>query len=90
VALAVASASDDREAPTPLELVQLYLLDVAKGSGLADALLGTAIGDAPAFLWTLSGNERAIAFYRRHGFELDGGVRHEVPGASEVRLVRGL
>ncbi|MGB3956123.1 MAG: GNAT family N-acetyltransferase [Brooklawnia sp.] len=97
VATAYADASDDPEAPTALELRILFALDEAKGSGLADALLHAAIGDSPAFLWTLSGNDRAIGFYRKHGFRLDGASRTSfhltagrdgVAAPTEVRLVR--
>lgn len=35
----------------PLELVGLYVLASEYGRGTADALLRTAIGDAPCFLW---------------------------------------
>jgi ribosomal protein S18 acetylase RimI-like enzyme len=45
---------------------------VAQGSGVADALLTMAIGDASAYLWVLSGTTRAQAFYRRHGLTFDG------------------
>ena len=38
------------------------------------------------YLWTLERNERAIAFYKRHGFELTG-ERMEEPGTEEY-LVR--
>lgn len=97
VATAYADASDDPDAPTTLELKILFALDEAKGSGLADALLQAAIGDSPAFLWTLSGNERAIGFYRKHGFALDGASRTSyhltagrdgIAAPTEVRLVR--
>lgn len=97
VATAYADTSDDPDAPTPLELKTLFALEQAKGSGLADALLLTAIGNSPAFLWTLVGNDRAIGFYRRHGFTLDGVSRvaeHLTTGRegvrppTEVRLVR--
>lgn len=97
VAMAYANASTDPDVPTPLELKMLFALEEAHGSGLADALLRAAIGDAPAFLWTLLGNNRAIGFYRRHGFALDGTTRvadHLVArgrGAqppTEVRLAR--
>lgn len=72
VGVASACPARDAEPPEALELAMLYVLDEVKGSGLADALLQTAIGDAPAYLWTLLGYERAIGFYRRHGFALDG------------------
>jgi GNAT superfamily N-acetyltransferase len=72
VGVAHAGIGRDEDAPTPLELAMIYLRTVAQGSGVADALLEMAIGDAPAYLWVLSGNTRAQAFYRRHGFTFDG------------------
>ena len=57
----------------------------------------TAIGNSPAFLWTLPANDRAIGFYRRHGFAMDGTSRisdHLTAGRdgvqppTEIRLVR--
>lgn len=75
VGIAHACPARDAEAPTALELAMLYVLDEAKGTGLADALLNTALGDAPAYLWTLAGYDRSIAFYHRHGFRLDGITR---------------
>ena len=75
----------------------LFALDEAKGSGLTDELLLTAIGNSPAFLWTLPANDRAIGFYRRHGFAMDGTSRisdHLTAGRdgvqppTEIRLVR--
>lgn len=44
----------------------------AHGSGLGQALLDTAIGTEPAYLWIMAGNPRAEAFYRRNGFVPDG------------------
>lgn len=96
VGVANACPARDEDAPTALELAMLYVLDEAKGSGLADALLQTAIGDAPAYLWTFAGNERAFSFYRRHGFVLDGATKlagnlttsPSAPVPTELRLVR--
>ncbi|MGA4507607.1 N-acetyltransferase family protein [Propionibacteriaceae bacterium G1746] len=91
VGLAHSRVSDDTDAPTPLELHLLYLLDVAKGSGIADRLVEMAIGDAPAHLWVLEGNERAIAFYERHGFVADGGRRQlpdDLGARVNIRMVR--
>ncbi|MGI5950480.1 MAG: GNAT family N-acetyltransferase [Brooklawnia sp.] len=96
VGIANACPARDADAPVPLELTMLYVLDEVKGSGLADALLHTAIGDAPAYLWTLSGYERAIGFYRRHGFSLDGASRaaeylvnpETVRPPTQLRMVR--
>ncbi|MGA4668292.1 GNAT family N-acetyltransferase [Propionibacteriaceae bacterium Y1923] len=92
VGLAHSRVSDDADAPTPLELHLFYLLDVAKGSGIADRLLERAIGDAPAHLWVLEGNQRAIGFYERHGFAADGGRRRlpdDLGARSNIRMVRG-
>jgi len=82
VGVAHACPARDDDAPQPLELAMIYLLDVAKGSGIADRLLETAIGDAPAYLWVLAGNERAQAFYRRHGFAPDGTTK--VVGSARI------
>jgi GNAT superfamily N-acetyltransferase len=72
VGVAQAGFGRDDDSPTPLELYVMYLRTQAQGSGVADALLRTAIGDSPAYLGVLSGNDRAHAFYRRHGFAPDG------------------
>lgn len=91
VGLAHAQVSDDPAAPTPLELSMIYLLDRAKGSGIADRLMEMTIGDAPAFLWVLEGNDRAIAFYERHGFRADGTTQELtglLAGHRERRMVR--
>ncbi len=88
VGVAYACVGRDPDAPTPLELEVIYLREAAQGSGVADALLRTAIGDAPAHLWVLSANQRAHSFYRRHGFSPDGAVRL-VPGVGmKERWVR--
>lgn len=93
VGVANARAADDPQAPTTLELQMMYLLDVAKGSGIADRLLEMTIGDAPAHLWVVDGNDRAIAFYRRHGFEPVGGPEPAgmgLPeGVTKQLMVRG-
>lgn len=89
VGVAQAGLGRDDDAPTPLELVTIYLRTIAQGTGVADALLQMAIGDAPAYLWVLSGNLRAQAFYRRHGFAPDGStVLIEGLGITEERWVR--
>ncbi|MGO4955698.1 N-acetyltransferase family protein [Luteococcus sp. Sow4_B9] len=87
----VANACPRREpdAPAILELAQIYLTDEVKGTGAADRLLEMTVGDMDCYLWVLEGNERAIAFYRRNGFELDGARRtNEELGAAELRMVR--
>lgn len=79
------------EKPRDLELYMLYQLASEHGSGSGQALLDAALGDAPAFLWVAELNPRAIAFYRRNGFEPDGAreVAPQWEGMAEIRMVRG-
>lgn len=88
VGFARAGHARDDDAPGPLELWQFYLLTVAHGSGIADHLITMALGDAPAYLWVFQTNARAMAFYRRHGFELDGVERDFGGEVPDVRMVR--
>ncbi|MGW0228413.1 N-acetyltransferase family protein [Actinopolymorpha singaporensis] len=84
----VGPARDDNP-PAPRELQAINVLAAHHGTGLADLLLATALGDSPAYLWVLEGNERAIAFYRRHGFTTDGATTtHESTGKPLHRMVR--
>lgn len=71
----------------PLELVGLYVVDGAYGSGVADDLLTCAVGQAPCFLWTAARNERAVSFYRRHGFAADGEAR-QVQQWDDLEVIR--
>ena len=77
--------SDDRPGPS-LELMSLYVGADARGSGMGTELLRFALGDRSAVLWVFADNIRAIGFYRRHGFELDG---NELPdNDTGLRIVR--
>ena len=58
--------------PGELELLSIYVLAKAYGSGAGQALLDAAIGDRSACLWVAAENPRAISFYRRNGFEAVG------------------
>lgn len=73
-----------------LQLFSIYLLAQHHGTGLGQRLLDAVIGDEPAQLWVAKENPRAIAFYRRNGFELDGVeyVDPDFSGLVEVRMVR--
>lgn len=88
--IAHAGPAREDDAPQPLELTTMYLLEEAKGTGVGTALLNMAIGDAPAYLWVLEGNDRAISFYEKEGFTLDGETRspESMKGARELRMVR--
>jgi len=90
VGFASPGAARDEDAPTPLELSAIYARQAWWGTGLAGRLLDVAIGKEPASLWVFEGNERALAFYAKHGFAPDGGrLYDEAFGLFEIRLVRG-
>lgn len=66
----------------------LYVLASHHGTGTGGALLDAVVRhDLPAALWVAAANPRARAFYRKHGFTEDGGVK-EADGVAEVHMVR--
>ena len=72
------------------EVRRLYVEPVLQGQGIGAALLDYAIRELHVTrLWALEKNERAIAFYQRHGFRVTEERRLE-EGTEEylVRLVR--
>jgi ribosomal protein S18 acetylase RimI-like enzyme len=74
------SSGRGRDGDGDLEVMALYVRRSRYDTGLGHRLLVTAIGDAPAYLWVLDGNTRAIRFYERHGFVFDGKVEEEREG----------
>ncbi|CAH0204471.1 GNAT family N-acetyltransferase [Microbacterium sp. Bi121] len=73
----------DEDAPGTGELWGIYALPDSWSSGVGHALI-TAVereladaGHAVAYLWVLEGNERAGAFYERHGWAADGAAKVE-------------
>jgi GNAT superfamily N-acetyltransferase len=91
VAWITTSVRDPERHPRDRELNGIYALAGVHGSGVGQALLDTALGDAPAFLWTAAHNPRAHAFYLRNGFVADGSRDvHPLLGTPVdiVRLVR--
>lgn len=84
--------------PDDVELKRIYLLHRLQGTGVGARLMGTAIeqarlmGARRLLLGVHGGNERAIAFYARHGFER-AGVRTFQVGSSaydDLVLARAL
>lgn len=72
-----------------LELKSLYVEAAHRGSGLAAALAGRALGSSPAQLWVFEDNPRAHAFYRKLGFRPDGSRQVDPDtGLPMARLVR--
>jgi ribosomal protein S18 acetylase RimI-like enzyme len=90
VGMATAGPGRDDDAPATLELYAINVLRRAHGTGVADDLMAVAVGDRAAYLWVLEGNDRAQAFYRRHGFADEGGRKPEPDtGVVEIRMARG-
>ncbi|MFK5633216.1 MULTISPECIES: GNAT family N-acetyltransferase [unclassified Ornithinimicrobium] len=78
----------DENPPTP---EQLWVLNVApehQGRGLGARLMDEVLGPGPAYLWVAQRNDRAVRFYERHGFALDGATDTAHGGMTEVRMAR--
>ena len=70
-----------------LELYAIYVRAAWWGRGLGHALFEQSVGDRPAYLWVVEGNDRALGFYARQGFRLDGSTKVE-PEGLHLRMVR--
>ena len=89
VGFASAGPTRDEYPVTEYELYAVNLLPHMQGTGLADELMERVLGPRPATLWVLEGNERAQAFYRRHGFVPEGAhAAYDSTGTPEIRMVR--
>ncbi len=82
-----AGEARDNDMDVDLELYALYVRAAYYGTGVGYALFEQAVGDRAAYLWVLAGNERAIRFYERQGFRLDG-TEDEQDEGLHVRMVR--
>lgn len=87
---ALAGPPQGENPPRDLQLWLIYQDTELHGSGTGQALLDAVLGDASALLWTAELNPRAIAFYRRNGFEPDGSrvVQADLENLAEIRMVR--
>lgn len=76
--------------PRERQLYALYVAAAHHGTGAGQALLDEALGDGPAMLWVAAQNPRAIAFYRRNGFEFDGVEQTDpiAPSITDARMLR--
>lgn len=60
------------------EVKKLFVEPALQGHSIGAALLNYAIAEKDArFLWALEKNTRALAFYRRHGFDITSDKRYE-------------
>jgi ribosomal protein S18 acetylase RimI-like enzyme len=87
VGFACVSAAAE-EAPRPLVLESIYVLDRHHGSGAGQALLDAVLGDAPAYLFVADDNPRATRFYQRNGFAFDGGSEEYPLVRTPIRSLR--
>ena len=73
------------------EVVKLFVEPVLQGQGIGAALLAYAVREyGAAHLWALEKNERAVAFYARHGFHPTGERRlEEDTDEYLIHLIRG-
>lgn len=79
----------DEDAPTDTQLWAINVVADHYGTGLAQRLVDEVLGDHPAYLWVAEGNDRAIRFYERNHFRLDGTrATDRNDGLVELRMVR--
>ncbi len=83
----------DEEIPEAGEIFAIYILEEYYGTGVGKALMQAGLDelDYPAVaLWVLKDNKRAIRFYEKCGFRLDGREEEIKLGSPivEVRMIR--
>lgn len=82
-----------RPCESGVELHRLYLADVVKGTGLADALMAWVFKEARGalanalYLGVWSENYRAQRFYARHGFRRAGAYLFPVGKARDLEWI---
>ena len=75
------------------EIYAIYILKEYYGKGIGYALMKKALDALREYpqtaVWVLTGNERAIRFYKRCGFEFDGQKKEIELGApaTEARMI---
>ncbi|MFC3623084.1 GNAT family N-acetyltransferase [Microbacterium aurantiacum] len=81
---------DDGPPGSTRQLYMLYVLEAHHGHGVGQRLLDTVAGTDAMTLWVAKENPRAIAFYRRNGFVLDGTEKSDpgAPAITDARMVR--
>ncbi|MFN8157444.1 MAG: GNAT family N-acetyltransferase [Candidatus Nanopelagicales bacterium] len=93
-----AYGAERSDSPRPWrgELYALYVLPEHWRTGAGSALMHHALDELAengfdhATLLVLAGNDRAISFYRRHGFHETGEVLRDHRGLDDLRMARTL
>ena len=89
IGIAMSGPPLDAGAPWARQLYVLYVYAADHGTGAGQALLEAVVDpDESVALWVADPNPRAQAFYRKHGFAVDGKSQVE-DGVREIRMVRG-
>ena len=88
IAMIIVGPGRDEGPPTTRRLSTLNVASEHQGTGLAHHLMVEVLGEGPAYLWVAKCNDRAIRFYTRHGFALDGIEFIAEDGITEMRMVR--
>lgn len=76
------------------EVYAIYILKEYYGKGIGYALMNRALeelkADSQTAVWVLEGNERAIRFYKRCGFQFDGKKQDITLGrpVTEARMIK--
>ena len=76
------------------EVYAIYILKEYYGKSVGYALMNKALEELKAYdqavVWVLEGNERAIRFYKRCGFQADGKEQEITLGepVTEIRMIR--
>lgn len=88
IGFARAAAEDDAAAERIL--YALYVRAAWYGKGVAhDLMRAVLVPEKSHYLWVFEANPRAQRFYRKYGFELDGGRQTEAfTVAQQLRMVR--
>lgn len=83
------SEEEDRKS-WPLQLFSLNVDQSFHGGGAGQSLLESVLSDESAMLWVEDTNARAIRFYERNGFRLDGVTLPDAtaPNVTDARMVR--
>lgn len=81
--------------PDSCEVVALYVLEKFQRRGIGSTLMERCMAELPegksVVLFVLEGNEKAIRFYRKHGFVFTGSsLTEQVPGGEirELEMVK--
>lgn len=85
--ISIGPARDDDAVPAT-EIWSLYVRASHWSTGIGYALFRAVVGERAAYLWVLAGNDRAIGFYQRQGFVLDG-AEFDADEGRHVRMTRG-